>query len=211
MIVPMDDFALTMNPGTVQVSYALGWVLQDYRGHRLLQHGGAIDGFRAHLTLLPDAKIGIALVSNLDRGFMNLALSNAIVDHLLGLPTRDWSRYYFELDAKDIAREKERARLMRQARNPNAKASLPLAGYAGSYYEPAYGTCQVTFANGKLTWKWAAWTCPLEHYEGDTFLANGPALVDGPAEFKVGSNGKTQSLKIIGRTFTRLENSGSVP
>ncbi|HEX2464559.1 MAG TPA: serine hydrolase domain-containing protein, partial [Thermoanaerobaculia bacterium] len=35
-------------------SYAMGWVVESYRGHRRLQHGGGIDGFITSVMFFPD-------------------------------------------------------------------------------------------------------------------------------------------------------------
>ena len=48
------------------LAYGYGWVVQDYHGHREISHAGYIDGFRAHLTMLPDDRLGIVLLNNLD-------------------------------------------------------------------------------------------------------------------------------------------------
>ena len=39
--------ARAIHPDTIQLCYGMAWVVQDYHGHRLISHGGAIDGFRA--------------------------------------------------------------------------------------------------------------------------------------------------------------------
>jgi CubicO group peptidase (beta-lactamase class C family) len=204
MIIRRDSFAQLMNPDTVQLSYGLGWVVQDYKGRLLLQHGGAIDGFRAHLSLVPEAKIGIALLNNLDRGFMNLALSNTLIDHLLGLPFRDWNAHYLDIQAREAAQEKERAQALRSARKTGTKPSLPLQAYTGRYGEAAYGTCEILLEHGQLLWAWGNWRCPLEHHEDDVFLAIGEGLVDGAAEFRLGPDGTVASMKMLGRVFQRL-------
>ncbi|HEV3146721.1 MAG TPA: serine hydrolase domain-containing protein, partial [Gemmataceae bacterium] len=46
-LIPMTDLTKVWNPHSVQLSYAMGWVVQDYRGVRMLIHGGIIDGFKA--------------------------------------------------------------------------------------------------------------------------------------------------------------------
>lgn len=38
----------------VLAAYGLGWIVQDYRGHRLLSHGGLLDGQCTAHALLPD-------------------------------------------------------------------------------------------------------------------------------------------------------------
>ena len=53
MAMRPEDAGRNWNPLAVQHSYALGWFLGEYRGYRLVNHGGAIDGFRTNVTLVP--------------------------------------------------------------------------------------------------------------------------------------------------------------
>src|SRR5205823_2422748 len=99
-IMRLDPFARAMQPHTVQMNYGMGWVIQDYRGHRLISHGGVIDGFRCHFTLVPEADFGLALLNNLDKTDMNLAVSNTLVDKILDLPAKDWNAYLSEVVQK---------------------------------------------------------------------------------------------------------------
>src|SRR5207248_4353950 len=94
MIIPLEGASRALHPDTEQMSYGMAWVIQDYRGHLLVSHAGVIDGFRAHLALLPEDGWGVAVLSNLHATRMNLALSNRLVDRLLGLPGRDWNAHY---------------------------------------------------------------------------------------------------------------------
>jgi hypothetical protein len=90
-IIPLGGHDGKLHPETHQMTYCMGWVRQDYRGQLLLSHGGTLDGFRTHITLVPRAQLGIVLLNNLHGSDMNLAVSNTLVDRILGLqPTRDW-------------------------------------------------------------------------------------------------------------------------
>ena len=42
--------------------YALGWSVRDYRGEKVMEHGGA--GFRAIVALIPEKNVGIAVTNN---------------------------------------------------------------------------------------------------------------------------------------------------
>jgi CubicO group peptidase (beta-lactamase class C family) len=44
--------------------YGLGWFIGEWRGHRMLFHGGNVDGFNAMVALLPDQNIGFAILTN---------------------------------------------------------------------------------------------------------------------------------------------------
>jgi CubicO group peptidase (beta-lactamase class C family) len=46
--------------------YGLGWFIGEWRGLRLLFHGGNVDGFNALVALLPDQNIGFAILTNVN-------------------------------------------------------------------------------------------------------------------------------------------------
>lgn len=43
---------------------AMGWVVEDFNGHRMVRHFGSDDGFRSALLIFPDAEAGLFLVTN---------------------------------------------------------------------------------------------------------------------------------------------------
>jgi CubicO group peptidase (beta-lactamase class C family) len=195
-IIPLEGKAREMNPDTLQMSYGMGWVIQDYRCHLLVSHAGAIDGFRAHITLIPKKKIGIVLLNNLHQTNMNLALSNSIVDLLLGLPKKDWNAYIGELTRRDEAAARERNLEREKNRKPGTKPSLTLEEYTGSYSDPAYGTATVSLENGHLDWKWSTFSNKLEHFQDDTFTIQNDLLGNPRVQFIL-SDGKIVGLKVM--------------
>lgn len=44
--------------------YALGLVVRSVNGRKVIEHGGAIDGFNAHLSHFPDDKLTVVVLSN---------------------------------------------------------------------------------------------------------------------------------------------------
>ncbi|RZL51316.1 MAG: class A beta-lactamase-related serine hydrolase, partial [Variovorax sp.] len=44
--------------------YGLGWRVYDYAGHRVVFHGGAVQGYRALMALMPDRDLGIVVLWN---------------------------------------------------------------------------------------------------------------------------------------------------
>lgn len=193
--------ARKMNPETLFLNYGMGWIVQDYHGKKLVMHGGAIDGFRAHLTLVPEARLGIGLLSNLDGGLANLAISNRLVDLLLGLPTRDWSSYYLKLFNEAEHEAKAKAKKLRSRRS--GEEPRRLTDYTGTYDDVAYGPCKIEVSDGKLVWIWGTVRCVLEHYDGDTFLANHGPLVDTAVIFTGDADGKITSFRMMDRVFRK--------
>jgi CubicO group peptidase (beta-lactamase class C family) len=59
---------LMQQPGRVnsgeKTGYGMGLFIEDYRGARLIQHGGADAGYRSFVLWFPDLRLGVALVGN---------------------------------------------------------------------------------------------------------------------------------------------------
>lgn len=47
------------------LDYAFGLMLNEYKGHRRMEHGGAMFGYRAHLARYPEQELGVAILCNL--------------------------------------------------------------------------------------------------------------------------------------------------
>jgi CubicO group peptidase (beta-lactamase class C family) len=202
MIVRREGFAKLMNPETLQIAYGLGWIVQDYRGKQLVLHGGAIDGFRAQITLVPQDGIGVAVLSNLDRSLVNLALTQSILDMMWGKPARDWNAFYLELRRNEELQNDRRHEYFLSRRHKDAKPSLPLAAFAGAYHDPAYGTARIALENDALILRWSSFRWPLEHLLKDTFYISDEAVGDAPLEFEA-SAGAVDSFRFMDRTFRR--------
>jgi CubicO group peptidase (beta-lactamase class C family) len=74
-------------------SYGLGLMVTSYRGHKLVEHGGGIDGFISKLSFLPSKKIGVIVLTNLSGSPMISppAITFDLFDRLLGLSPIDWA------------------------------------------------------------------------------------------------------------------------
>ncbi len=196
MVIRLEGIERDLHPEMVQMSYGMGWVLEDYRGVGLCSHAGAIDGFRAHITLIPEKHIGIVLLSNLQYTRMNLALSNSLVDLLLGLPRKDWNGLFAEAVRRDEAAAAERARERESRRVRDTTPSRELAAYTGDYENAAYGTVRVTLDKGALVWTWNSFTTPLEHYQYDTFTAPLEGLQSPRIAFSLNAEGAVDAMRV---------------
>ncbi len=180
------------------ISYGLAWVIQDYRGVKLVSHGGVIVGYRVHLTLVPEKKIGIAILNNRDGTQMNLALSNTLLDRLLGLPPKNWHTHIRaalerEEEQAEQAERKRRAKLPR-----DTKSSLELAAYSGTYEHPAYGKAIVRLDSGRLIWEWANFSGPLIHSHLDVFTLEDEEMNNPRVAFEIGADAKVASFTMTG-------------
>ena len=55
-------------------SYGFGWFIQDYRGQQVWMHTGSIDGICAIIGLMPNERLGVYVLENLDHAEMRHAL-----------------------------------------------------------------------------------------------------------------------------------------
>jgi CubicO group peptidase (beta-lactamase class C family) len=208
VVVPLGR-ARARATGATQASYGLGWGITDYRGHHVLEHGGAVDGFRARIVLLPKDRAGVVLLTNLEEADALQAAGNAILDHVLGLPKKDWNAHFLRQRDEAEAARKERLRKRLAARQVGTRPSRELDAYAGTYAEPAYGTVRVTLEGKELALTWSTSRVPLKHFHYDTFLvppqkARGPdRLSDEMAVFALDDDGEVKTLHFLGRKFTR--------
>jgi len=69
--------------------YGLGWRVYDYAGHRLVFHGGAVQGYRGVIALLPERDLGIAILWNANSNAPS-GLMPTILDRAIGVTPQRW-------------------------------------------------------------------------------------------------------------------------
>ena len=171
--VPISPYPAPITDMTPQFSsYALGWDVKDYRGIKVIQHGGAVFGVLTFIVLVPDRNLGISLqINSEDVGVMR-GLGYELLDHYLGFEPRDWVAafdvWYKERLEGGLAALQTTAKDARKASRP----SLPMAGYAGSYADAWYGPIDITERSGKLRIDFQQtpnMAGTLSHWQYDTF------------------------------------------
>ena len=75
--------------------YALGWRVFDYAGHTLVFHGGAVQGYRGLVALLPERDLGIVVLWNSESSVPS-GLLPTILDRAIGLSDRAWLDIEFD-------------------------------------------------------------------------------------------------------------------
>ena len=69
--------------------YGMGWRVFDYQGHRMLFHGGAVQGYRGLIAFLPKEDVGLVVLWNSESAAPS-GLLPSFMDRALGIPTKDW-------------------------------------------------------------------------------------------------------------------------
>ncbi len=110
------------------LKYGLGWMLHDWDGHELVEHGGNIDGFAAQVAMLPEENIGFVLLTNTGFSSLQSGSIDLVFEALLG----DW-----EIETDDAHEE---------LNDDEPRNETDLASVAGVYIAN-----YATFNNEKFT------------------------------------------------------------
>jgi CubicO group peptidase (beta-lactamase class C family) len=192
----------------------LGFQSVDYRGDRLVWHGGGWPGWNAQMTLLPDFGIGIAVFTNRSPNGVTEALTYYIIDRLRGRDPVAWRERFRQRREESIAQIAIDRTAKAQARRADTRPAHQIAAYAGDYSHPAYGVMSIREGGGALHWSWRGMFAPMIHRHYETFeLPEVPDrhLPDGlPITFLTDREGNIVSLSaplepaITDIVFTRL-------
>jgi CubicO group peptidase (beta-lactamase class C family) len=168
-IAPRPDSLKPTQP--MFYTYALGWDVQDYRGARIIWHGGAVFGSLTAVVLIPDRNIGFSIAINSEEGEVVRGLMYELLDHYLGLPKGQWPE---KLHAYKTERVAAAVKALSAATAAPAKAgpSLPIVRYAGDYADPWYGTIAIRADRGGLTIEFPhsrGMKAKLVHWQYDSF------------------------------------------
>jgi CubicO group peptidase (beta-lactamase class C family) len=156
--------------------YALGWGVEDYRGHKIVSHTGGVFGGAAWVLLIPEKNVGIAAMVNSEDGAARRAIVYHLADYYLGLSQEDWIGKYRTAVDQIQARGLEALRQLPpdpgSGPGSNVGPSLPLEKYAGRYEDAWYGTATLKLDGKALTLQLdhtPAIHSTLEHVRYDTF------------------------------------------
>ena len=196
---PPDSASRASNPDTHLQAYGLGWFLEDYRGRMVVHHGGNVDGFTALVAMMPEEKLGLVFLTNMNGTGLPGTLMHKIFDLQLKAPAKDWSaEAYTRLEAQRVRARQMQARQASQ-RAATTKPTLPLAAYAGTYVDSLYGDVVVKEEDGKLQLTFGPnWRGQLEHYHYDAFRVkfDTPVLPQVPVTFQINGAGKVESIQM---------------
>jgi hypothetical protein len=175
----------------LQASYGLGWLNGEYHGLRVINHSGGTSGFGSTLAFLPEAGLGIVVLTN--------ALQTAM---LLGnaLPSAVQFRLYELLFDQPETVDAELAALPdipRPALIPVDTAAVD--PYLGRYVHPELGDVTVALRDGRLI---------LDAGELSSELRPGASRDTGPTVYLL-FDPPLSLLSELGATLTFAEDAGT--
>lgn len=157
--------------------YGLGLSLEHYRGERKVSHTGSWVGWANSMAMLPERRIGVAVLTNRAPSAVTELLTYTALDQLCGHKPIDWFDRFRTMRRQALAQQKVDQQARSELRRTGTAPSHPLDDYAGEYEHPAYGRIGITKENNALAWRWRGMSGQLEHRHYDVFTTP-----DKPAE-----------------------------
>ena len=67
-----------------KIGYGLGWFLCEWKGKRVVEHGGNIDGFNALVAFMPEERLGFVMLTNVTSSPLGQTAMEAVWSNLAG-------------------------------------------------------------------------------------------------------------------------------
>lgn len=191
-----------------RTGYGLGWQVGRYGDDLLIHHFGNFAGSRAHVSVMPERRLGVAVMVNEDAVAGDLAdlVANYVYDWFAGRADLE-AVYDAKLAALADRRDARRKALNdgREARRQRPRTlSLPDAAYAGTYVSETLGVMQVRATSDGLEA-----SIGLQHAIAEPFTAPESVRVEltplrgEPILFGLDGGGRPSTLTYAGETFIR--------
>lgn len=186
-------------------SYGLGWFLSDVKGYKQATHTGGLAGVVTQITLLPEMKLGIIVLTNQQISAAFAAITNTIKDSYLGVSGIDRVKQMHERVVKGNAEAKKITTDIWTAieKEQKSAATKPdLTNFAGTFTDQWFGDIEISIKNGKpyFTSKRSLKLAgEMMFYKANTFVVkwNDRSLdADAFVQFNLDNTGKAESIKM---------------
>ncbi len=186
-------------------SYGLGWFLSDVKGMKQCTHTGGLAGIVTQITLIPEMKLGIIVLTNQQQGAAFSAVTNTIKDSYLGVNGIDRIKQMTDRVAKNNADAKKITSEIWaniEAQQNNSSEKIAIESFLGTYTDAWFGDITISNVNGKI--RFNAKRSPrlrgdMVFYKGNTFVVKWDDRsldADAFAVFSLDSEGKAEGLKM---------------
>ena len=130
------------------MSYGLGWDVEDYQGLTVIHHPGGTAGFASELVVIPDMQIGFALLSN--RMDFNRPLGRMATYRLLEMLTG--SEQVYDQQVRKMAQElDQQTQALLQATRETVEPA-EIAPFLGSYHNNELGEIRLVLHDDHTLW-----------------------------------------------------------
>lgn len=206
-VVSEENLAVTWEPQVpvdAETSYGLGWFVGEYKGQPLIQHGGNTTGFSTDFAFLPEADLGIVVITN---GHVTNAFNQAVRFRLLELAFDQPHEFDAAATFADAESVKATLGVIASLVAVDAETAAPLVGV---YTNPALGEFEVQHAEDRLRLDVGEFTVDVlaledENDEAAGYMIASPPIMGIPIQFDVENDLLVFGEGVTQYEFTRVE------
>jgi len=178
-------------------AYCLAWVYESFSPHPIVWHNGETIGNHSIVSLVPEAGIGIVVLTNTSGNKVPERLAKRYFNLYFGNPLPD--------ESVSAAGQILRAGVLADRdpippAPPNKGPALPHDAYVGRFANPAYGVFEAVVRGGQLRCLVGPvpFEARLEPYSGNTFTFSLPDFPGSEclATFRIGPDGTATELVV---------------
>jgi CubicO group peptidase (beta-lactamase class C family) len=209
-LVSAANLERTWEPGisiSSDVSYGLGWIIEDWKGVRVISHGGNTLGFTSELAFVPSADLGIVILSNQQASVTPMAVRTRFLELVYGLEDSD-ILFPSQTDQTQVEQnEQEFLDSLVMEASEDAIAQFP-----GTYSNPVLGEVIITINDdGELIadageFQSPIWLTTDEDAEANTYVMTLPPFAGQRFVFEEAEDGAitmTIGMGVLEYVFTR--------
>ena len=191
--------------GVRTVGYGFGWNIALLGEDTLLTHGGGFAGFAAHMSFMPQRRLGVAVLTN--NGELGSGLAELTAQQIYRVMTGNGRIDEDSLAAigSQLARAREgmAAERARRAARPQT-LPYPLSAYVGTYDGAEFGRLELRLVDGKLEARaGAAWSA-VEVYDHTKNQLRLELFGSGEVATVTMKDGRAGSIVLGRSTLTRV-------
>jgi len=208
-VVSAENLNVTREPQiaiNANTSYGLGWMVTSYHGQPVITHGGNTLGFTSEFTFLPDADLGVivltnARASNLFNGNVSTRLLELVFEQEPQVEQE--MDFFLEQMAQQVSELQEKI--------GDSVDEAAVQPFLGSYRNPVLGDADLSLEDGKLLLDVGEFVAELLPYSDPDVAFEGYVQVNAPGQgltFRLENDdsGAPQIIFVSGAeeyTFTR--------
>lgn len=186
--------------------YGLGWQLNDMKGKLVAMHTGGLPGMLSQVTLIPELKLGIVILTNTEPGggSLGFAVTRTILDSYFGLDDAGW----IEQRARNLANNVKYSDEVTAAvwRKTDSVKATPVKkeAYKGMYEDQWFGKMEILLKGDQLwlrSLRSPKLNGPMYFYDTNTFAVRWEYQdmnCDAFATFSLDKAGKATGFKMKG-------------
>ncbi len=185
--------------------YGLGWFLSDVKGYKQVSHTGGLAGIVTQVSIIPELKLGIIVLTNQQSGAAFTAITSTIKDSYLGVTGKDRVKQMHDgvVEAEDNAvniTSEIWKDIEEQQKKPAVKVNPGL--FTGVYTDNWFGDVTIALKSGKLWFdlkRSPRLSGEMLAYKGNTFIVkwNDRSMdADAFVIFDLDQDGKASGMKM---------------